>query len=134
MTFKLDQEQGTKQLNEQIRPQSGVKNDFQKIDLSLLTRASLEAEASAMMFGEEKYGRHNFRNGFETHRLVAAALRHITAWQDGESLDPESGLSHLNHAKACLGMLITNIADGKAIDTRFTSHLEASEEKEASQP
>lgn len=108
-----------KQQNEQINLQSGIKHDNGKIDLSLLTRASLEAEASALMFGAEKYGRHNFREGFDNVRLLAAAMRHIVAYNDGEDNDLESGLSHLNHAKACLGMLITNIADGKSVDKRY---------------
>jgi hypothetical protein len=102
---------------------AGVKNDSEKVDLSLLTRASMEAEATALMFGAKKYHRHNFRKGFENHRLIAAAMRHIVAFNDGEDLDPESGLCHLNHAKACLGMLITNIADGKSIDTRFKKEV-----------
>jgi hypothetical protein len=105
--------------NEQIIPKSGTKNDTEKIDLSLLTRASLEAEASAMMFGEKKYGRYNFRKGFDNIRLLAAAMRHILSYNEGEDNDPESGLSHLNHAKACLGMLITNIADGTCVDKRY---------------
>lgn len=105
--------------NEQSSPKLGVKHDNGKIDLSLLTRASLEAEASALMFGANKYGRHNFREGFDNVRLLAAAMRHIVAYNDGEDNDTESGLSHLNHAKACLGMLITNIADGKSVDKRY---------------
>ena len=98
--------------------QSGTKHDEGKADLSLLPRVGLEAEARALMFGEKKYGRYNYTMGFDSHRLVAAAMRHIVAYQDGEDLDQESGLSHLAHAKACLAMMIHCISIDTLRDTR----------------
>ena len=85
---------------------SGTKHDTGKVDISLVPLVATEAEARALMFGEKKYGRYNYTQGFETSRLVAACLRHVLAYQDGEDTDPESGLSHLGHAKACLSMLL----------------------------
>ena len=85
---------------------SGTKHDTGKADLSLVPVVAIEAEAKALMFGEKKYGRYNYTQGFETSRLVAACLRHVLAYQDGENTDPESGLSHLGHARACLSMLL----------------------------
>jgi hypothetical protein len=98
--------------------QSGTKHDDGKADLSLLPKVGLEAEAKALMFGEKKYGRYSYTMGFDSHRLVAAAMRHIVAYQDGEDLDSESGLSHLAHAKACLAMMIHCISIGTLKDTR----------------
>lgn len=94
------------------------KNDNSKPDLSLLPSVALEAMSRALMFGENKYGRYNYCNGFESHRLVAACLRHVTAWQDGEDNDPESGGSHLGHALASLAMLLHTIQLGTNKDTR----------------
>ena len=85
---------------------SGTKHDTGKVDISLVPLVATEAEARALMFGEKKYGRYNYTQGFETSRLVAACLRHVLAYQDGEDTDPESGLSHIGHAKACLSMLL----------------------------
>ena len=85
---------------------SGTKHDTGKVDISLVPLVATEAEARALMFGEKKYGRYNYTQGFETSRLVAACLRHVLAYQNGEDTDPESGLSHLGHAKACLSMLL----------------------------
>jgi len=62
----------------------------------------------ALMFGEKKYSRFNYKTGFKNTRLTAAALRHIMAYQDGEDNDPESGLPHLAHAMVALGMLLDN--------------------------
>jgi hypothetical protein len=78
----------------------GVKHDHGKPDLSLLDRTALEETAIVLSFGATKYGRDNWRNGLKKSSVLAAALRHIFASLDGETLDKESGRSHLAHA-AC---------------------------------
>lgn len=96
-----------------------LKHDGDKPDLALLPYPALVQMAQAFMYGEKKYARHNYRHGFETHRLVGAALRHVYKYESGEDIDPESGVSHLGHALASIAMLITNIAEEKATDTRY---------------
>lgn len=84
-----------------------------KIDLSLVPPSALIAEARVMALGAKKYGAYNWRERTISSRVyTAAALRHIFTWQDGEDIDPESGESHLAHARACLGILI----DAKSLD------------------
>lgn len=85
---------------------SGVKFDNGKPPLGLIPRQALEAEARVMAFGAEKYGRDNWRGGMDWSRLTDAALRHITAFVDGEDLDPETGLPHLAHARCCMAFLL----------------------------
>lgn len=96
----------------------GIKADQDKVDLSLVPLSTLEGLARAFMVGEKKYGRYNFTKGMESHRFVAAALRHITSWNDGESLDPETGNHHLWHALASIAMLIECEKLGTLKDTR----------------
>ncbi len=96
----------------------GTKHDQDKPDLSLLPKELLEETAKAFMYGEKKYGRHNFRNGFDHHRPAAAALRHIVAYLSGEDNDAESGVSHLGHAAASIGMLLYCIKNKVGKDTR----------------
>jgi len=84
----------------------GVKFDQDKPDLSILTKESLVAEALAFQYGAKKYSRGNYKNGLDWTRVIAAAMRHLVAFNAKEDKDPESGLSHLAHAKACLAMLI----------------------------
>lgn len=98
---------------------TGTKYDANKTDYTLIPTAALEAEARALMFGEKKYGRYNYTAGFETSRLLAAALRHILAYRDGLSVDSESGLHHLGHARACLAMLLHCEQLGTLQDNRF---------------
>lgn len=100
------------------KPEAGAKHDAGKPDLSLVPLSALTLEAQAFMHGEKKYGRDQYKNGFDSHRLIAAALRHIYQWQSGEDLDPESGHSHLGHARASLAILIETMHLGTTKDTR----------------
>lgn len=97
----------------------GRKDDQQKPDLSLLPREALETMAYAFMHGEKKYGRYNYLGGMDWHRPLSAALRHITAYNSGENLDVESGISHLGHALAAIAMLVVYQTKGLGTDTRY---------------
>lgn len=84
-----------------------VKKDDGKVDLTMLTIEMLELVSRVREFGAKKYARNNFKiTGFKYTRSLAAALRHIFAFLNGEDNDPESGLSHLGHAICCLEHLI----------------------------
>jgi len=86
--------------------EGGRKNDSGKPPLSLISyRAQIE-EAKVLAFGRDKYDAWNWSNGIRWSRVVDAVLRHIGAYCDGEVLDPESGLSHLAHARCGLGFLL----------------------------
>jgi len=78
----------------------GKKHDTEKPPLSLIPSSLLWEMAKVLAQGADKYGTHNWRKGIHLSRLISAAMRHITAFNEGEDLDPESGLPHLAHA-AC---------------------------------
>lgn len=90
-----------------------------KVPLHLVPVAGLIHEAMAMKDGARKYGPHNWRE-YEVLATVyvAAALRHIYAWFDGEELAEDSGAHHLGHAKACLGILLDAMENGMLSDDR----------------
>jgi hypothetical protein len=48
-------------------------------------------------FGAGKYDPTNYRKGYEFSLSISALFRHLLAFQSGENLDPESGLSHMAH-------------------------------------
>lgn len=54
----------------------------------------------AMEYGLSKYQRGSWKRVPAEHYILAAT-RHIYAYIEGEALDPESGLSHLDHALCC---------------------------------
>jgi|SRR6185312_14093137 len=82
----------------------GTKHDGNKPDLTLVNRQVVEAAARALMYGARKYGRDNYKLGIDENRIKAAILRHLFADLDGERLDPESGLEHLDHVAAGVAM------------------------------
>lgn len=96
----------------------GIKHDDGKLPLGLIPPEAQLAEAAILRHGAAKYGKHNWRKGLEYSRVIDAALRHIMAWIGGEDLDAESGLSHLAHARCCLGFLIAYEASGPQNDDR----------------
>lgn len=69
-----------------------------KPDYSLVPMELLEEAARVLEYGATKYERDNWKK--PTHWTVSYAclMRHMSAWQSGEDLDPESGRSHLGHA------------------------------------
>jgi Domain of unknown function (DUF5664) len=93
--------------NKSIPEQSnkGTKFDSEKPPLSIIPTDALVGMANAFNYGAKKYSRNNFRNGIEYTRLVDACMRHLSSWVEGESVDPESTLSHVDHAMASLAML-----------------------------
>lgn len=97
----------------------GLKYDQTKEPLSLLSRTWLLGVASVMAFGARKYAAHNWRNGIERSRLISAALRHILAYNEGEDKDPETGLSHLDHASCCLMFARETHETHPELDDRF---------------
>jgi hypothetical protein len=98
---------------------TAVKFDSGKSPLSLIPRSALIAEADVLAFGTKKYGKHNWRGGMEWSRLVDACLRHLTSWNEGENTDPETGYSHLAHARCCLGFLLEYEQKGLGTDDRY---------------
>jgi hypothetical protein len=99
--------------------QGGKKFDNGKPRISLIPREAIEGMAKSLTFGALKYNSHNFKSGISYSRLTDAAMRHIIAWVDGENLDPESGLSHLDHALASLAMLKFMEQNRPEMDDRY---------------
>ena len=90
-----------------------------KPPLHLIPPAAEILEAVVMGLGARKYGSFNWRTSkIRTTVYIAAAKRHLAQWLDGQNDDPESGVSHLAHARACLGVLLDAIATGNVIDDR----------------
>lgn len=93
--------------------------DSGKPPLALLPRFSLEAAADVVGFGAQKYTAHNWRKGLSWTSIMSSALRHLLAFNDGEDLDKESGLSHLAHA-LCDIMFLLQYTDTKIdLDDRY---------------
>jgi hypothetical protein len=90
-------------------PAQAKRANIGKVDYSLLPVNALTAEAWVWAFGEEKYGRDNWKKlwGDNTTAVVMASLlRHAFAILEGETHDKESGLPHAAHIRCNAAMLI----------------------------
>jgi len=89
--------------------------------MDLLDPYALAQLAEVLTFGAQKYEAHNWRKGIAYSRLTAAALRHITAFMNGEDRDPETGLPHPAHAMCCMMFLIWMMEQRDDMDDRWKS-------------
>jgi len=98
---------------------TAIKFDNNKPRLDLLPSTALVEIAKVLGFGASKYAEHNWRRGLAYSRLIGAAMRHIAAYNDGESIDPESGISHIAHAACNLMFLLEFEKTQPNLDDRY---------------
>jgi hypothetical protein len=106
----------------QDKAAGGVKHDLGKAPMDLLPPNALFEVAEILRFGAEKYAPYNWAKGMSYSRLIAAAMRHIIAFNRGENLDQETNRSHIAHALCCLMFLMEYVSREdiyKAWDDRY---------------
>lgn len=85
--------------------------DFMKFDAgkprySLVPPIATRELAKVLTYGAKKYKPNNWQQVDDISRYEDALFRHLNAWQSGELVDAESGLSHLSHALTNIAFLI----------------------------
>lgn len=86
---------------------SGVKADTGKLRHSLLPQGTLDEVLKVLEFGAKKYAVDNWQRVEDAEtRYYDAAHRHLAAYWNGESTDPESKQHHLAHAICCAMFLM----------------------------
>ncbi len=89
-----------------------MRGDTHKFDANkpmwdLLPLKEVEKIVYVLTYGADKYKPDGWKGVPQAkERYLAAALRHLCAYQSGEPCDAESGLSHLAHAACCLVFLL----------------------------
>lgn len=92
---------------------------IKKVPFSTVPSGVTAEVGLAMLEGALKYGRHNYRSvGVRASVYYDASLRHLTAFWEGQDTDPDSGLSHLVKAIACLYVLRDSQHMGNWVDDR----------------
>lgn len=92
-----------------------------KLPTHLVPPALVLEAAPNMRDGAAKYGPYNWRSKkVEVMTYVAAIQRHLSAFIDGEDVDPESksGATHLGAIAACVGIIADARNMGNLIDNR----------------
>lgn len=95
-----------------------LKDDGDKLRYDLVPPEALAALASVLTYGANKYGDRNWEKGFRWGRLFGACMRHLWAWWGGENEDPETGMSHLWHALACVAFMVAHEERCIGVDDR----------------
>ena len=88
----------------------GVKYDQEKPDYSLLPFGALDDVVKVLTYGAKKYDRDNWKY-VDDYRYKAAAMRHFSAYMQGEDLDPESNIHHLAHMACSVLFLLQKELD-----------------------
>lgn len=107
----------TKDSNPGRNPKDAV--GVKKVPFSTIPAGPIAEVGLAMLEGALKYGRHNYRAvGVRSSVYYDAALRHLTAYWEGQDIDPDSGLPHVSKAMACLlvlrdSQLMENVVDDR---------------------
>lgn len=99
----------------------GVKFDTGKPPWALLPFDAVDEIVKVLGFGADKYSKDNWKHvdNFED-RYLSAALRHLSAHAQGETVDSESGLMHLAHAGCCVLFLVWGRLEGTRKALEFT--------------
>lgn len=107
----------TQEMNKESNPKDAV--GIKKVPFSTIPAVVMGELGLAMLEGALKYGKFNWRSvGVRSSVYYDAALRHLTSWYEGESTDPDSGLSHLVKAIACLVVVRDSELMGNVVDDR----------------
>lgn len=90
-----------------------------KVPLHLVPQSVNVAMAMAFLEGASKYGAFNWRaTGVRASVYFSALQRHLTAWINGEEIDPDSGLPHTFKMAACVAIIIDAHVAGVLVDDR----------------
>lgn len=115
MSDENTRDEGKKQLGSNPKDLIGAK----KPRLSLVPPSSIIYQALAMQNGADKYGPYNWRsNKVIASIYLDAAMRHLQCFLDGEQNAPDSGVPHLAHALASIGIIVDALETGNLIDDR----------------
>ena len=112
--------------NKQRKSESkALKYNGGKPRMSLISSVFLFGLARQLTYGEQKYikngkpGSNNWRLGFQWSELIDALERHIHAYKDGQNLDPDSKLPHVDAISACAMFISEHYHRNLGVDDRY---------------
>lgn len=106
----------------------GVKDNLGKSRVDLIPSKPLIAVGHVLAIGAKKYKPNNWRLGLRWSDTLGSIQRHLLAFADGEDLDPETGLPHIDQALCQTLFLSEYYHSNTGIDDRWSSLPEADRE------
>lgn len=90
-----------------VKYEGAKKYDLEKSMMQLFPLSVAESISQVLTFGAKKYAAHGWKNLPDAvQRYQGALLRHLTALQEGEEVDSDSGLPHVYHIGCNITFLI----------------------------
>ncbi len=89
-----------------------------KPKISLISSIAITALAVVLTHNIKKYGKYNWQKGLPWTETIDSLLRHTLAFLDGEDLDPDSGLPHVDCIAANAMFLQHHFRKNKEFDDR----------------
>lgn len=90
-----------------------------RLDISLFPQSAIIYGALGMTEGDCKYGGYNYREaGVNISVYVAALLRHLMKFYNGEWADEKTLVPHLASVQACSAIIIDGFTQGNIVDDR----------------
>lgn len=93
-----------------VEASGGMKADGNKPRTELFPLSVLENVSAVLTFGAQKYEANNWKK-VDPERYKGALLRHLAAIERGETIDPDSGLPHIDHV-ACNAVFLSYLDYG----------------------
>lgn len=95
---------------------TGIKYDTDKVRMELVPMSTIKHIGEILTYGAKKYSDNSWKelpNFWQ--RYKGALLRHLTAIDEGELIDNESGLPHIDHVLCNAMFLSWGYHNGKSI-------------------
>ena len=102
----------------------GKKNDAGKLRYDLIPPDPLREVARVYTIGSTKYQDYNWLHGMNWSRVIAALFRHMEAWREGRTVDPDDGQHPLASVIWCAMTLLEFERLGVGRDDRQITLLE----------
>jgi len=94
-----------------VEESGGMKADGNKAMMELFPMTVMESVSKVLTFGAQKYEPNNWKK-VNPERYKGALLRHLAAIERGETIDPDSGLPHIDHV-ACNAVFLSFLEYGQ---------------------
>ncbi len=99
----------------------GVKDNKSKSRVDLIPSKPLIGVGHVLAFGARKYKPNNWRLGLKWSETLGSAQRHLLAFADGQDIDPETNLPHIDQALAQVLFQSEYYHTKTGIDDRWSS-------------